>query len=113
MSPDATAIPELKLGDLDSDGIVDVADLGILGANYNLTGVTFSEGDLNGDGSVDLADLGVLGANWTGGQAIGNGSALVPEPATLSLLTMSLLVVGRRWPGYLAVHISLKNHRMG
>ena len=38
----------------------------------------------------------VLGANWTASQATGNASALVPEPTTLSLLAMSVMVVGRR-----------------
>lgn len=34
----------------------------------------------NCDGIVDVADLGVLGANWTALQTTGNASALVPEP---------------------------------
>ena len=63
------------------------------------TGITtfdLEPGDFNDDGIVDVAGLGILGANWTASQAIGNASALVPEPATLSLLVMSVLVVGRR-----------------
>ena len=55
--------------------------------------------DANFDGLVDVADLGILGANWSASQATGNASALVPEPATLSLLAMSVLVVGRRQRG--------------
>ena len=53
-------------------------------------------GDFNFDGIVDIADLGILGANWTASQVTGNASALVPEPATLSLLAVSVLMVGRR-----------------
>ena len=53
-------------------------------------------GDFNLDGIVDVADLGILGANWTASQSTGNASASVPEPTTLSLLAMSVLVVGRR-----------------
>ena len=55
-----------------------------------------ADGDFNGDNIVDVADLGILGANWTASQAVGNTSALVPEPTTLSLLAMSVLMVGHR-----------------
>lgn len=48
------------LGDLNGDGQVDGADLGILLGNWGTNGV----GDLNGDGTVDGADLGALLANW-------------------------------------------------
>ncbi len=83
-------------GDANGDGMVDVADLGVLGANFNQSDMTLSDGDFNDDGIVDVADLGILGANWSASQATGNTSALVPEPTTLSLLAMSVLVVGRR-----------------
>jgi len=82
-------------GDFNCDGIVDVADLGIVGANFNTNDVTYIEGDANLDNVVDVADLGILGANWTASQIIGNASALVPEPATLFLLVVSVLVVRR------------------
>jgi hypothetical protein len=49
------------LGDLNGDGVVSGADLGILLANWGTPG----PGDLNGDGNVDGADLGALLANWT------------------------------------------------
>ncbi len=87
-----TSVP----GDFNCDGIVDVADLGIVGANFNTTEVTYVDGDANLDGGVDVADLGILGANWSASQATGNTSALVPEPTTLSLIAMSVLLVGRR-----------------
>ena len=82
--------------DANFDGLVNVADLGIVGANFNGTEVSYVDGDANLDGSVDVADLGILGANWTASQVTGNTSALVPEPTTLSLLAMSMLMVGRR-----------------
>ncbi|MFO0963280.1 MAG: matrixin family metalloprotease [Phycisphaerales bacterium] len=51
-----------RLGDLNGDGVVDGADLGVLLASWgNNPG---SPADLNGDGVVDGADLGVLLANW-------------------------------------------------
>ena len=84
------------LGDANLDHIVDVSDLGILGGHFGTNGTTLLEGDFNGDGLVDVTDLGILGANWTASQSTGNVSVLVPEPTTLSLLAMSVLVVGRK-----------------
>ena len=78
------------------DDIVDVADLGIVGANCNAADMQWDTGDFNLDNMTDVADLGILGANWTASQTTGNTSSLVPEPTTLSLLVMSVLVVGRR-----------------
>ncbi|MCA9285409.1 MAG: hypothetical protein KDA22_09355, partial [Phycisphaerales bacterium] len=48
--------------DLDGDGLVNGADLGILLGAWGTPG----PGDLNGDGVVDGADLGNLLADWTG-----------------------------------------------
>jgi len=49
------------LGDLNGDGVVDGADLGILLNNWGGRGL----GDLNGDGTIDGADLGILLNNWS------------------------------------------------
>ena len=38
------------LGDANEDGVVDIEDLGILGANFNLSDRQRSEGDFNDDG---------------------------------------------------------------
>jgi len=46
--------------DLNGDGVVDGADLGILLSNWGDGGAA----DLNGDGVVDGADLGILLSNW-------------------------------------------------
>jgi hypothetical protein len=50
-------------GDLDDDGDIDGADLGILLALWGTAG---PQGDFNADGSVDGADLGQLLGQWTG-----------------------------------------------
>ncbi len=49
------------LGDLDSDGDVDLSDLAQLLAGYGTTsGATYEDGDLDGDEDVDLSDLAAL-----------------------------------------------------
>lgn len=50
------------LGDLNGDGHVDGADMGILLAAWGNSNV----GDLNGDGVTDGADLGLMLGAWTG-----------------------------------------------
>jgi len=47
--------------DLNGDGMVNGADLGLL---IGLCGTPGPEGDFNGDGVVDGADNGLLIANW-------------------------------------------------
>jgi hypothetical protein len=51
-------------GDANRDAVVNDADLGIVSANWNGTGKTFSDGDFNYDGRVDIADFKILAANW-------------------------------------------------
>ncbi|HUU83569.1 MAG TPA: hypothetical protein VM243_08700 [Phycisphaerae bacterium] len=50
-------------GDLDCDGCVDQADLGILLADWQCTGGE-CPGDCDGDGDTDQSDLGILLAHW-------------------------------------------------
>lgn len=57
--PDEPTIP----GDLNGDGVVDGADLGILLSSWGPC--EHCAADLNGDGVVDGADLGVLLSAWT------------------------------------------------
>jgi len=52
-----------SLGDLDGNGVVDGADLGILLGNWG--SCPDCPADLNGDGVVDGADLGILLSNWS------------------------------------------------
>ncbi len=91
-------------GDFNCDGTVDVADLGIIGANFNGGSVTYVDGDANLDGVVDVADLGVVGANWSAAQSgellhalqsAGLG-ALIPEPTTVTMVAVGALGLVRR-----------------
>ena len=56
---EASAVP----GDLNEDGVVNGADLGLLLAQWGGPG----SGDFSGDGFVGGADLGLLLSYWTGG----------------------------------------------
>jgi len=53
-------------GDLNGDGCVDHADLGILLGNWGCSGADCI-GDCDGDGDTDHADLGILLGNWGAG----------------------------------------------
>jgi len=57
------AVSEAVPGDLDGDGDVDHADLGILLADWGCTGGN-CPGDCDNDGDTDHADLGILLANF-------------------------------------------------
>ena len=48
------------VGDLNGDNIVDLGDLGVLLANYGLSGATPEQGDLDGNTIIDLSDLGLM-----------------------------------------------------
>ncbi|MCA9284507.1 MAG: hypothetical protein KDA22_04790, partial [Phycisphaerales bacterium] len=52
---------ESLVGDLNGDGVIDGADLGLLLAVW---GTSNQDADLNGDGVVDGSDLGVLLGLW-------------------------------------------------
>ena len=52
------------VGDLDGDGDTDLADLGILLADFGCTPPGPCPGDLDNDGDTDLADLGILLADF-------------------------------------------------
>lgn len=85
-------------GDINMDGSVDISDLAIMGANWNLTGPSggafWGEGDLNGDGIVDISDLSILGANWGNTKPTGLvTTTTIPEPSILQLLVTSLVAL--------------------
>jgi uncharacterized protein YkwD len=53
-----------RIGDLNLDGTVTIADFIDLASHFNASGVTWQEGDLNLDGSVTIADFIGLAANF-------------------------------------------------
>ncbi|MBI5865009.1 MAG: hypothetical protein HZB38_10980 [Planctomycetes bacterium] len=49
------------IGDLNADGVIDLADLAMLLSNFGTaSGAAYSQGDLDGDDSITLADLTML-----------------------------------------------------
>jgi hypothetical protein len=64
-------------GDINGDGLVDVADYNIWAANVGKTGATWSQGDLNGDGLVDVADYNIWAANV--GKSATSASTVAPS----------------------------------
>jgi hypothetical protein len=79
--------------DFNGDGSVDAADYVQWRKNLGLMGgATQSQGDANGDGNVDNADFGLWRAAFgpAAAAAAGLGSASVPEPGTLALLSIAI-----------------------
>ena len=97
-------MPPLIPGDANGDGMVDVADLGVVGANFNQIDTTFNQGNFNDDDITDVADLGILGANWTAAQGLSftqnlhavGAMMVVPEPTTTAIFIFGLACLGRR-----------------
>ncbi len=83
-------------GDANADGTVDIADLGIVGANFGQTNVKVSHGDFNGDGNVDVADLGIVAPTGPQRKQVARRSYLAPEPATSAILTLVVICMGFR-----------------
>ena len=96
-----------RIGDLNLDGIVSIADFIDLASNFNQPGF-WQMGDMNFDGFVTIADFIDLAANFNQNyageafpispqdqQILSAFAASVPEPATMAFLA-PLLVLGRR-----------------
>ncbi len=103
-SADNYYLPELVIdwtyhpGDANGDGLVNLADLQILGDNWQSTTATWAQADFTDDGIVNLADLQIVGDNWGYGagpdlsfdNALELAGIAVPEPAS----AMMLIAVG-------------------
>ena len=79
-------IYDLTPGDANLDNNVDVTDLTTVSANWD-DEADWCGGDFNWDGTVNIVDLTVLAANWN------FGGGQIPEPATLSLLSMATVAL--------------------
>ncbi len=77
--------------DFNRDRIVNLADFGIVRANFGATNSTFAQGDTNGDGLVNLADFGVLRARF------GSVLAAPPVGSELSEAGQSASAIGLTW----------------
>jgi T5SS/PEP-CTERM-associated repeat protein len=115
--PKAVRVVAAIPGDANLDGAVTIADLGMLAANWQMSGKTWVDGDFNGDGQVTIADLGVLAAHWQWSvdgsvagvsfdEALGMfdvfDGVVVPEPGVVGLIGFGLLALKRdrqRHPG--------------
>ncbi len=89
------------MGDPTGDGFIGIEDLNLVLANWNqnVTPNDWNRGEFTGDGFVGIEDLNIIVGNWNAGTppAPPATGSTVPEPATLSLLTLiSLAVIGRR-----------------
>ncbi|MDA1180104.1 MAG: hypothetical protein O2931_15075, partial [Planctomycetota bacterium] len=79
------------LADINGDGSVDSADIGIL---LDYWGMSKGPADLTHDGFVDGSDFGIVLSHWTGDSS---GSVAVPEPTSLvPILAMVCVAVRRR-----------------
>jgi hypothetical protein len=72
-------------GDANLNKQVNLADLTILGGNFNTSNKIWQQGDFNGDKLVNLADLTILGGRFNTNAATAAGAA-VPEPSAFALM---------------------------
>lgn len=75
--------------DFNGDGVVNLVDLNILGANFGMP-VPVANGDADGDGDSDLVDLNILGSEFT------TGAAAVPEPASCLIAFAGIAMAAAR-----------------
>jgi len=54
----------LLAGDTDDNGVIDLADAGLIGANFGLDGALVPLADLNRDKTINVGDLVIIGINF-------------------------------------------------
>ncbi|MCC6682380.1 MAG: hypothetical protein IT445_15880 [Phycisphaeraceae bacterium] len=94
----------IHAGDANGDGLVNLADLQILGDNWQSASASWSQADFSGDGNVNLADLQIIGDNWGYGaatdfsfdQALASLGISIPEPSCLALAGLGCVLMLRR-----------------
>ncbi len=60
-----TASPKpIKIGDINTDGFVNMLDIGTLVDNYEVLPITVMNADLNDDGAVNMIDIGIVIDNY-------------------------------------------------
>ena len=95
-----TINPPAITGDLDGDGFVGIDDLNIVLSNWNQNVLAgeIGLGDPSGDGFVGIDDLNTILSNWNAGTppTAKQLSGLVPEPASLLILTVGSGLLLRR-----------------
>lgn len=84
-------------GDVDGNGLVEIADFNVIRDNFYLEGATFAQGDLTFDERVTIADFEQWKNNFPG-----NGAAMlpllfsaVPEPGSAALLLIASIAAIR------------------
>jgi hypothetical protein len=93
------SVDDLIGGDATLDGTVDLADFGVLRANFGIAHGYVTTGDFNGDGLVDLSDFGILRANFGSSAGLAEmdaWAASVPEPGVAGLVLGGGLLLRRR-----------------
>jgi hypothetical protein len=99
-NPNAVAVAYTLYGDGNLDNMVDLTDFTFLAANFNQSGTDWLRGDYNYDGTTDLTDFTFLASNFNQSLPAGSASSgigsLVPEPASLGLLSVGAAMVLRR-----------------
>ncbi len=84
------------LGDANRDWFVDQSDLDLVLANWGSSTTAGTGADVSGDGFVGIEDLDILLAQWGEGTpfpGVALAAAVVPEPGSLALLSLGLVVL--------------------
>ena len=86
-APFGTVLAVSRLaGDGNADNLVNIFDINLISSNWNTSNLT---GDVNYDGLVNIFDINYVSSHW--GNTLG-GATPVPEPASIALLAIGMLV---------------------